>query len=99
METIGAIFSESILVSLLGLSIVFIALVAISLIIVAFSKIFSGKEELVKASTAQVTPIPRAPAATPPADTGEAELIAAVIAAVTEESGSDSIVTSIAEVR
>ncbi|MGF6907065.1 Na+-transporting methylmalonyl-CoA/oxaloacetate decarboxylase gamma subunit, partial [Fusobacterium sp. PH5-44] len=31
METIGAIFSESILVSLLGLSIVFIALVAISL--------------------------------------------------------------------
>lgn len=98
MNNIGGIFSESLLVSLLGLSIVFIALVAISLIIVMFSKIFSGKEEPIKAPVMPVASAPKAPVVSPE-DNGESEMIAAIVAAITEEVGPESIVTSIAEVR
>lgn len=96
--SLGKIFIQAMGISGVGLAIVFLALISIALMILLFSKIFTSSETEVKKPVQQNVPVPQsAPIAQ--ASNDDSELVAAIIAAVSEEAGSDAMITSITEVK
>ena len=91
--------SQVILYSVLGISVVFLTLISLALIIIGTSKLLKAlglsEENMEKQVAATKAPTP----STSSVVDENAELIAAIIGAVTEEAGEGSIVTSIIEVK
>ena len=88
---------DSIAISLIGLMTVFISLCAILLMIEIFAKVFPHKEEPVNEVLKKV-PVQSKPSTLQPANSEESELMAAIIAAVSEEAGDGHIVTAITKI-
>ena len=90
---------DSIAISIIGLTTVFVSLCAILLMIEIFAKVFPHKEEPAKAELDKVRTEAKPSTSQPQiADSGESELMAAIMAAVAEEAGDGHIVTSIIEI-
>lgn len=89
-------FSESLVYSSLGITVVFLALVSLAIVIVLFSKIFSGLNKVAGTAEAPKT------AAVQSAAGEDAGVIAAILAAVTQdasERGGQVVITSINEAK